>query len=258
MCLSSSLSYITNLSNRLRGGSYPTVTAQKHDAEVGMSLSGRRSPHTAGLAHSEPQISKDSRQLSETRVTRDDLPRELATQILEYVVAQKDDYPLAPLAAVCKLWNQILEPHLFAEGTFRLTNASILSGDITPDTLANTIRGSRLPCLKKLRLVIDVDLSSFTTIVDYPRRRMRLGADFADVMDGFFDTMAGWKRDASFDLDIHEEQSCGHISIIWEANSLREPYGQFTASVLSGIWNSTATDVGVVPIGGSCRVYARP
>lgn len=39
---------------------------------------------------------------------------------------------------------------------------------------------------------------------------MRLGADFADVMDGFFDTMATWKRDASFDLNIHEEQSCGH------------------------------------------------
>ncbi|EQB48602.1 hypothetical protein CGLO_12152 [Colletotrichum gloeosporioides Cg-14] len=143
-------------------------------------------------------------------VTGDDLPRELATQILEYVVVQKDGSPLAPLTAVCKLWNQILEPYLFAEVTFRLTNASILSGDITPDTLANTIRGSRLLCLKKLRLVIDVDLSSFTTIVDYPRRRMRLGADFTDVMDGFFDTMAGWGRDASFDLDIHEEQSCGH------------------------------------------------
>lgn len=164
MCLSSSLSYITNLSNRLRGGSNPTVTAQKHDAEVGMSLSGRNSPHTARLAHSEPQNSKDSRQLSETRVTGDDLPRELATQILEYVVVHKDDSLLAPLAAVCKLWNQILEPYLFAEVTFRLTNASILSGDITPDTLANTIRGSRLLCLQKLRLVIDVDLSSFTTI----------------------------------------------------------------------------------------------
>ncbi|CAI0653193.1 unnamed protein product [Colletotrichum noveboracense] len=158
MCLSSSLSYIANLSNRLRGGSNPTVTAQKHDAKVGMSLSGRRSPHTTGLAHSEPQNSKDSRQLSETRVTADDLPRELATQILDL-----------------QIWNQILEPYLFAEVTFRLTNASILSGDITPNTLANTIRGSRLLCSQKLRLVIDVDLSSFTTVVDYPRRRRDWG-----------------------------------------------------------------------------------
>ncbi|KAH0429076.1 hypothetical protein CcaCcLH18_08703 [Colletotrichum camelliae] len=207
MFISSPLSYITNLANRLKGSSSSTVTAQNHDANVGTSLSG---PQTTDLSHSQPQNAKDSRHLSEIRATETGLLPELVTQILEYVVFQQDDRQLAPLAAVCRLWNQILEPYLFAEVTFRLTNASILSGDITPDTLANTIRGSRLLCLKKLRLVIDLDLSSFTAISDYPRRRMRLGADFADVMDGFFDTMASWKRDASFDLDIHEERSCGH------------------------------------------------
>ncbi|KAK2022248.1 hypothetical protein LX32DRAFT_698811 [Colletotrichum zoysiae] len=110
-------------------------------------------------------------------------------------------------------WERILvewKPAEARQVTFYLTNASLLSGGITPRTVANTIHGWRLLGLKKLSLVIDFDPSSFTTIIDSRQRQIRLGGAFVDVVDGIVNTLEGWKRDALFDLEIHEERSCGH------------------------------------------------
>ncbi|KAL0938423.1 uncharacterized protein CTRU02_205033 [Colletotrichum truncatum] len=139
-----------------------------------------------------------------------DLPGELVHHILGHIATPKEGYALAPCATVSDKWQQVVESLSFTEVTIHLTNASILSGETTPQTLANIISGTRLRSLRKLRLIIDFDPLSFTSVTDSLQRRMKLGSDFVDVVDGFVDTMNSWKREALFDLEIHEEQSCGH------------------------------------------------
>lgn len=138
------------------------------------------------------------------------LPNELRLQILEYLLALKPER-LAPYTTFCRPWQHRIDPILFEEVTLYVTTANILSGKTTPSTLADIIRGPRIQDLKKLSIVIDFDPSSFTIVTDGPRRQMQLGAAFADVIDGTFDAMRGWRRDqVYFHLGIHEKRSCGH------------------------------------------------
>ncbi|KAF3800436.1 hypothetical protein GCG54_00014235 [Colletotrichum gloeosporioides] len=140
----------------------------------------------------------------------DSLPNELKLQILEYLLAQKPDR-LAPYTTFCRPWQHRIEPILFEEVTLYVTTANILSGKTTPSTLADIIRGPRTQDLKKLNIVIDFDPSSFAIVTDGPRRQGQLCAAFTDVIDGTFDAMRDWKREqVFFDLEIHEERSCGH------------------------------------------------
>ncbi|KAH0421565.1 hypothetical protein CcaCcLH18_13358 [Colletotrichum camelliae] len=140
----------------------------------------------------------------------DSLPNELRFQILESLLALKPDR-LAPYATLCRPWQHRIEPILFEEVTLYVTTANILSGKTTPSTLADMIRGPRTKDLKKLKIVIDFDPTSFTIVTDALKRRVQLGAAFADVIDGTFEAMRGWTREQTFfDLEVHEERSCGH------------------------------------------------
>lgn len=73
---------------------------------------------------------------------RDSLPAELKAEILQYVVAQQPD-SLAQYATVCRVWQDIIEPILFAEVTLHVTSASISSGRTTASTLNKYISGPR-------------------------------------------------------------------------------------------------------------------
>ncbi|KAJ3962580.1 hypothetical protein N0V92_000649 [Colletotrichum tropicale] len=138
------------------------------------------------------------------------LPNELRLQILECVLALKPER-LAPYTTICRPWQDRIEAILFEEVTLYVTNANILSGKTTASTLAEIIRGTRIQDLKKLNIVVDFDPTSVNLVTDALQCRKELGAAFANVIDGTFEAMRGWKREqASFDLEIHEERSCGH------------------------------------------------
>lgn len=138
----------------------------------------------------------------------DHLPNELRLQILGYLAHEDGDR--ASYGSVCRQWLQIMEPYIFEDITFYITNDSVLSGSHTPQKLAAALRGPRLRYLKTLRLVVDIDLFTFTSISHAHSQRMQLGAAFVEVVDGFVDVLRDWKEDACFELQVYDVADCGH------------------------------------------------
>ncbi|EQB54219.1 hypothetical protein CGLO_05973 [Colletotrichum gloeosporioides Cg-14] len=138
----------------------------------------------------------------------DDLPDELRLQILGYLTHDKGNR--APYGSTCRQWQVVMEPFIFEEVTFHVTNASILSGSHTPEKLATILSGPRLKFLKKLRLIIAIDMVTFTSIYDMQMQRRKLGTGLVDVIDGFMDVLRDWGHEASFDLEINDVIDCGH------------------------------------------------
>ncbi|CAI0651649.1 unnamed protein product [Colletotrichum noveboracense] len=138
----------------------------------------------------------------------DHLPNELRLQILGCLA--HEDGNRASYGSVCRQWLQIMEPYIFEDITFYVTNDSVLSGSHTPQKLAAALRGPRLKYLKTLRLVVDIDLFTFTSISHAHSQRMQLGAAFVEVVDGFVDVLRDWKEDAYFELQVYDIADCGH------------------------------------------------
>lgn len=151
---------------------------------------------------------------------RDSLPAELKAEILQYVVAQQPD-SLAQYATVCRVWQDIIEPILFAEVTLYVTSASISSGRTTASTLNKYVSGPRKRELKKLRLVVDFDPLDFPNIVG-ASRRPEFKATFVDIIDSFVNTLSRWK-DVSLDLEIIEKNSCSRELLHRGSNLLQRP-----------------------------------
>ncbi|KAF0331978.1 hypothetical protein GQ607_001098 [Colletotrichum asianum] len=150
------------------------------------------------------------------------LPAELKTQILQHIIAQQPS-SLAQYATVCRVWQDIIEPILFAEVTLYVTSTSILSRGTTASTLDKYISGPRKRELKNLRLVIDFDPLDFPNIpVGAFSPRLEFKARFVDIIDSFVDTLSKWK-DMSFDLEIIEMNSSSRLLLHRGSNLLQQP-----------------------------------
>ncbi|KAK2729840.1 hypothetical protein CKAH01_10005 [Colletotrichum kahawae] len=154
----------------------------------------------------------------------DDLPDELRLHILGYLTHDKGNR--APYGSTCRQWQSIMESFIFQEVTFYVTNASILSGSHTPQKLATILSGPRLKFLNKLRLIINIDMITFTSISDVKMQRIKLGTGLVDVIDGFMNVLRDWNHEPSFDLEVNDLMDCGHRLIeygsdLWLRRHLR-------------------------------------
>ncbi|KAI8169788.1 hypothetical protein K4K49_010945 [Colletotrichum sp. SAR 10_70] len=139
------------------------------------------------------------------------MPNELRLQILGYLAHEDGDR--ASYGSVCRQWLQIMEPYIFEDITFYVTNASVLSGSHTPQKLVAALRQPRLKYLKTLRLVVDIDLFTFTSIYhahSQPRRMpmlksVDLWGDYRNIMHPDLEEDEITPLDAHFQCTIDEK-----------------------------------------------------